>query len=274
MRTVFDGGSPGQVLFPAKGAPTALDADWSPDGSTLAANVFNRSFYSDRIVLLDVDSGTLSLVVRAADLPGPAAIYSVAFAPSGDSLVVCISAGSSTRLYTMGTDGSDVTLISDAPDCYADWSSTNRIVATRGKAFSNVQQIVTMDPDGSNVEVAVDAPGVGLGAGAAVAPSWAGDGSRFVYAAKDGDLGQFDLYTIEGDGNGQEQLTDSLRRSEFAPVFSPDSTRVVFVKAKGRPFSRPRPPTSSLLRPTVRAANDLPKLPTATSGLGHGGRCR
>jgi len=68
MRTVFDDGSPGRVLFPADHPPTAFDADWSPDGETLAVHVFNRSFFSDRLVLLEVDTGTRSLVIRAADM--------------------------------------------------------------------------------------------------------------------------------------------------------------------------------------------------------------
>lgn len=233
LRTVQADGSPGRVLMPELG-PSPLDADWSPDGATLAVHVFGRSFFSERIILLDVASGDRSLVIRATDMPGPAAIYSVAYAPTGDALVVCVSAGSSTRLYTMGTDGSDVTLVSNEPDCYADWSSTDRIVATRGKAYRNVQRIVTMDPDGSNVQVAVASPGVGLGPGGAVAPSWSPDGSRFVYSAQRGGTGQFDLYLVGGDGTGWEQLTGTRRRSEYAPLFSPDAMRVAFVKAKGR----------------------------------------
>ena len=237
LATVQPDGTPGRVLFPSKRRPIALDAEWSPDGSTLAAHVVGGRAQFERIILVDVDSGDRSLVTFLKDIPGALGIYSIGFAPTGNALVICTAKGPSTRLHTIGTDGSNLTLVSSKPDCYADWSSTNRIVATRGNAYHNVQRIVTMDPDDSSTEVAVEATGEGLGEGRAVAPSWSPDGSRFVYSAQRSGRGQFDLYLVQADGNGRDRLTHTPRRSEYAPLFSPDAMTVAFVKTQGRLFS-------------------------------------
>ena len=146
------------------------------------------------------------------------------------------------RLYTMGIDGSNITAVSKRPDCFADWSSTGGIVATRG--WYRVNKIVTMDPDGANRDVAVASPERVLGNLTAVAPSWSPDGTRFVYAAQQrGEEGEerYDLFLVDGDGTNRQRLTDTPRRSEYSALFSPDAAYVAYVKTKSFYFNG-RPP--------------------------------
>ena len=245
LRTVHPDGTHGRVLIRADPRDFPTAAEWSPDGSMVVVYLEARG----RIVLLDAATGDRTLVARVEDLGR--FLLSMAFAPTGDALVVCATHREFTgeyiretpRLYTMGIDGSDITAVSDRPECFADWSSSGRIVATRGH-IGHVNKIVTMDPDGSDVNVAVASPGRVLGRLMAVAPSWSPDGSRFVYAAQqrgEDKEERYDLFSIEGDGRGRERLTDTPRRSEYSALYSPDATSVAFVKTKSFYFNG-RPP--------------------------------
>ena len=253
LRTVHPDGSHGRVLLSQN--EHAIDAAWSPDGSSLALFKLGAS---NRILFMDADTRDQSLVIRVRDFPEEVIfVRSIAFAPTGDALVVCtdyLSGFVTTRLFTLDIDGSNVTMVSDRPDCYADWSSTGRIVAVRG---DRAQRIVTMDPDGSNTDVAVVESRKGLGDGIAISPSWSPDGSRFAYAARDIEERRYDLFLLNGDGSGLQQLTDTPRRSEYAPLFSPDASTIAFAKSRwplfGRQFSRS--PDADILSIAVDGSN-------------------
>lgn len=209
--------------------------EWSPDGSAFAGSTSRGP--DDHIFLADAATGERSTVVLVADIPGAHFVRSLAFSPDGGALVVCVSVEPgevSTRLYTMGLGGEDLTMVSDRPDCYADWSVTNRIVATSG-TYRLARKIVTMNPDGSARQVAVSNPTRGFGEAASVAPSWAPDGSLIVYSAW-ARRKQQDLYVVEGDGNGWARMTRTPRRAEYAPLFSPDGNMIVFTRGSGRRF--------------------------------------
>lgn len=221
LRTVLPDGSRGRVIMRAQ---PSVDVEWSPDGDSYLLSFFGGN---ERIVEVDASSGARTRVVRLAAIPGDVyGIESIAYSPAGDAVVFCVI-GQRPRLYTIGVNGSDLSQVSDHEDCYADWSSTDRIVAV-----NKDRRIVTMDPDGGGRQVAVHAPS--LGRGLPVAPSWSPDGLRIVYSARS-DGRRHDLFLVEGDGNGWQRLTDT-DRSEYAPVFSPDGTRVAFTRSGTVPF--------------------------------------
>ena len=235
IRTVFPDGSPGRRLAPRN---TSIDGEWSPDGTALALHVIRGE---ERIVLQDAATAERTLIVRVNDVPGAEQFESIAFGPTGDALLFCVRTGRSrTALYTVDADGSNLTAVSDRSDCYADWSSTNRIVAT-SRATGIVSRIVTMDPDGTDRLLVVSVPLGSLGEGLSVAPSWAPDGSVFVYAARtDPRSTSQDLYVVSGDGSGRTLLTGTGDTTESGPVFSPDGAKIVFVRSRGSAFDGSR----------------------------------
>jgi Tol biopolymer transport system component len=237
IRTIQPDGSRGRLLSPA--GEFALAMDWSPDGATIALAILRGR---PRIVIADVASGERDLVIRIEDTPVGDSPHSVTFSPGGERLVFCVSYafGERYKLYTVGVDGSGLTDISaDHSDCGADWSTDDRIVAVAHEPVEGAaRRIVTMDPDGTDRVKVIPVRAV---EGTAINPSWSPDGSRLVYAAEI-DGGRADVFSIEGDGNAEMQLTDSPRRSEGAPVYSPDATTIVFARTRGRyVFSSTRP---------------------------------
>jgi Tol biopolymer transport system component len=237
IRTVMPDGSRGRVLSP-EGKPTR-SMDWSPDGTTIALSILGRR---PRIVTVDLETNERSPVIEIDDTPIGDSPHSVAFSPTGDSLVFCVSYafGERYKLYTIGLDGSNLTDISGKhSDCGADWSTGGRIVTVTHEPVEGApRRIVTMDPDGTDRLKVV--PTRGLYAHT-INPSWSPDGSTFVFAEPTGGS-RSDLYTVEADGANLTRLTESTGRSEGAPVWSPDGATIVFLRTKDQYlFSYTRP---------------------------------
>jgi Tol biopolymer transport system component len=180
-------------------------ASWSPDSRRIT---FQRSA-----------SGT-GLPIHG--LPGAPALDSDIFVASVCDLLA-------------GVPPTNITNDEAKIDVDPDWSSDGqKIVFTNYDVDDDPQtptssEIWTMNPDGSDpvqlTHNAVDERG----------PAWSPDGTRIVYACKQGTVApNFDLEVciMNADGTGQTQLTFNTL-NDAAPKFSPDGRKIVWNRASG-----------------------------------------
>lgn len=231
FRTILPDGSGGTGV---DRLPLSDTAAWSPDGASIAYGGLTQA----PLVILEVDSGTRTRVVSGDELPPNVTYVSdIAFAPAGDRLVFCarLRAGSSSQLYTVGTDGSDLTMISgDLNLCGADWSSTDRIVSA--DSFRLRPRLYTLDPDGSNVSMLARLQPTKADVRVGLAPSWAPDGQAVAFVSNAG-IRRSDIWLIDHDGDDLRRFTDTRRRWEFTPEFAPDGTAIAYSRRGRRLFS-------------------------------------
>jgi TolB protein len=153
------------------------------------------------------------------------------------------------EIYTMNGDGTDVRRLTHlpGPDGGAFFSADGSKIVFRGRHpekgpeldeyFTLLKKalwkpagvdVFVMNRDGSNLHQVTK----GLG-GANWAPFFTPDGKQIIFASnmKDPRGGNFDLYLINEDGTGLEQITYADSFDGF-PIFSPDGSKIAF--ASGR----------------------------------------
>jgi Tol biopolymer transport system component len=149
------------------------------------------------------------------------------------------------EIYSMNGDGSDVKRLTNAPgpDGGPFFSADGKQIVFRGRHMNKGEEwngysvllkkglwrpraldVFVMNRDGSNMrQVTKD-----LG-GSNWAPFFAPDGTKIIFASnmKNPKGGNFDLYLINVDGTGLEQVTFSDTFDGF-PMFSPDGKKLIF----------------------------------------------
>jgi len=158
------------------------------------------------------------------------------------------------EIYSMNDDGTDVKRLTNAPgpDGGAFFSADGTKIVFRGRHFEpgpdldkyfgllkkalwkpTGLDVYVMSRDGSNLTQVTKNVG-----GANWAPFFSPDGKKVIFASnmKDPRGGNFDLYLINVDGTGLEQVTFSDTFDGF-PMFSPDGTKLVF--ASNRHSTKP-----------------------------------
>ena len=149
------------------------------------------------------------------------------------------------EIYSMNGDGSDVRRLTNrpGPDGGPFFSADGSKIVWRGRPtpagaelegyFALLKkgiwrptalELFTMNRDGSDVRQVTN-----TGVGANWAPFFTPDGRKVIYGsnAKNPRGNNFDLFMINVDGSGLEQIT-SFDGFDGFPMFSPDGTKVVF----------------------------------------------
>ena len=135
------------------------------------------------------------------------------------------------NVFTMRTDGTDVTQITSTPaeESMPSWSPDYKklvFIKQTGAQNGTGRVVHVMNADGSNV-MQVTLP---VANSSDMGPRWSPDGKQIVFGAMR--HGNFEIYTVSPNGAALTRVTDHPKADE-TPSWSPDSKRILFASYRG-----------------------------------------
>jgi len=194
---------------------------WSPDGRSIAfVHSDPKTFRSDLFVG-PADGSARPMQLTHVDHEFGAGQPS--WSPNGTSITFTFfSFGPGSAVYTIRPDGSQLTRLSDGSN--SSWSPSGSKIAFIAASGA----VRVMRADGTDLRQ--------LRGHASIyppAPAWSRDGKRVLVQHLRYD-GQFDLFVSNGDGTGRRRLMRTPQ-DEFLPAWSPDRSRIAFVRGQRSP---------------------------------------
>lgn len=168
---------------------------------------------NDEIYVMDADGSHETRLTFTSD----ALELEARPSPDGTRIVFDLVRGAIEQLYTMNADGSDTTQL------------THDAALEESPAWSPDGSKIAFDDDGIEVMNA-DGSGVTRLSSTGYCPYWSPDGSKIVLCAPNQTSGKGDIYTMRPDGTGLQDLTNDPNYSDSYPVYSPDGSRIAFVR--------------------------------------------
>jgi Tol biopolymer transport system component len=214
------------LLFPLSAAFLTVSATPAPaldagPGNGLIAFVSTRDGTSEIYVMNADGTGQRRLTVNPAEDVSPA------WSPDGRRLAFTSNRDGNWEIYTVAPDGSDLERLTDSPDFDGSpsWSPDGTRIAFASARDGN-SEIYVMSADGSDQVRLTSSPADD--AVPAWAPGGASCGQRTDEIAFESDRGgNYDIYTMEPDGSGLEDLTNDTTE-DFDPSWAPDCSAVAF----------------------------------------------
>jgi TolB protein len=199
------------------------DPAWSADGSKI---VYVRNYGDARLYTKSADGTGRTLVLDSER----GRFEEPSFSPDGTQIAFThLRAGfSGAAVFVVNVDGTGRTKISPKSSTFeiaSDWSPDGSSIAITNDD-SNHARVMTMDPDGSNRVVVTRGS----------SPSWSPDGSQIVFEGLHRGDTRYDVFVVNLDGTGRARLTETPRRWEWRPVFSPDGTEIAFSRSINKKF--------------------------------------
>ena len=186
---------------------------WSPDAARIAW------VHGDDIAVVNADgSGQVNLTNGVGRNASPS------WSPDGTRLAFTSTRdGGLPQLFVMGSDGSDVTRLTDGVALYPAWAPTGDRIAFSGYS-DGVGGIFQIGPDGSGLTRLTTAILYDY------SPAWSPDGTRIAFHRIWGRNRDGDIFLMNADGSGVTMLT---RYTGVTPAWSPDGSKIVYRKDPG-----------------------------------------
>jgi len=145
-------------------------------------------------------------------------------AQMSDKIVFSSTRDGNLEIYTMSSDGSGVTRLTNHPaaDVFPAWSPDRTKIAFTSNR-SGQFEIYTMNADGSSPTRLTFGASVNGGA------AWSPDGLKIAFTSNRD--GNFEIYSMNPDGTGLARLTNHPA-ADFKPTWSPDATRIAFTSTR------------------------------------------
>ena len=147
-----------------------------------------------------------------------------AFSRSGEKIAFTSFRDGNAEIYVMHADGSSQTRITNSPgaDFHPTFSSDGSKIAFASSRSGHLA-IWVMNVDGSSPIELVD----GIGG---VEAEFSPDGTKIVFSGNGGSGNDKEIWTMNADGTGRHNLSQSIDSHDYSPSFSPDGTKVVYFR--------------------------------------------
>lgn len=142
------------------------------------------------------------------------------WSPDGDWLVFsCFGGDMKAGIYIAHPDGSDLQLVKGGPLHNPVWSPDGEMIAFDGEPTGCKFEVYVMKKDGSQMKQVTENP-EGCG-GYSKHPAWNPDGTQLIFSSQRhySDGQGFELFSINLDGSGETQLTDSSHNDLYHSPF-------------------------------------------------------
>jgi TolB protein len=200
---------------------------WSPDGTRIAFTSNRRAGeHGVYLYIMNADGADL---VRLADDLGE--VSSPAWSPDGSRIAFQDGNLSNGVVYVINADGSGLQRLAEGVS--PRWSpDSTRLAFHTPLPFDLTNTLVIINADGSNLRPIITAQGIS-------AAAWSPDGTQLVFSKKTVRTNS-DIFTVNVDGSGLQQLTHTPDRNDFYPTWSPDGTQIAFTSKVPGEFSFPQ----------------------------------
>ena len=147
-----------------------------------------------------------------------------AFSRGGEKIAFMSFRDGNAEIYVMNVDGSSQTRLTNSAgaDIQPTFSPDGSKIAFVSERTGHLA-IWVMNADGSNPVELFD----GIGGNE---PEFSPDGTKIIFGGNGGSGNDSEIWTMNADGTGRNNLSQSVDFFEYSPSFSPDGTKIVYFR--------------------------------------------